>query len=399
METGCHSLHRLKHRAVITMIIVFSLLFYIVYLNMHYYQRMLELVGMLRNVDDKVQQMALNDLFTDSLDAEDGTYILIKNGYQFTGKYYLYIDYVMVLINASYLILTLFLLKNYIKSTKEDMAQIEKELDYLKEEIEHVLFDTQMKQNDVYRECNYLLDRLEKKMDDLRQINRDEFDKMINFHQNIIHQINTPLNTIEILIEYLYCEGKIDKFYLDNMNYAITKASDLSYIYLRSSKLDTGRVEFKFEVIELHDLINEIFESLKVYANYYHTMLVNNCEKSFICADTVWMKEAIKNVVKNAVENAGENKRLEVSSKTTTVSTIIYIDDNSDNDSVIENINFERFESSQSGIGIGLHLCKQIVDAHLGDISVSKNSVGGLRFTIVIPKQIRKDKVILEEFE
>lgn len=56
-------------------------------------------------------------------------------------------------------------------------------------------------------------------------------------------------------------------------------------------------------------------------------------------------------------------------------------------------INFERFESSKSGIGIGLHLCKQIIEAHLGKISIEKNEIGGLCFVIQLPKKIHKKKI------
>lgn len=59
METGCHSLHKLKYRAVIALIIVCSLLFYISCIHLHYYQRAIEIIGILRDVDQEVQQTVL----------------------------------------------------------------------------------------------------------------------------------------------------------------------------------------------------------------------------------------------------------------------------------------------------------------------------------------------------
>lgn len=60
-------------------------------------------------------------------------------------------------------------------------------------------------------------------------------------------------------------------------------------------------------------------------------------------------------------------------------------------------INFERFESSQTGIGIGLHLCKQIIETHLGEIYVRQRESGGLRFIIKLPKMVHKEKIDLED--
>ena len=64
---------------------------------------------------------------------------------------------------------------------------------------------------------------------------------------------------------------------------------------------------------------------------------------------------------------------------------------------IVDEVIFERFESSKTGIGIGLHLCKQIVEKHLGKITVERSPLGGLRFVIVLPKYSHKQKMDLEE--
>ena len=78
----------------------------------------------------------------------------------------------------------------------------------------------------------------------------------------------------------------------------------------------------------------------------------------------------------------------------------IYIDDSGNPDEIIDESVFERYESSKAGIGIGLHLCKQIIESHLGDISVTRSPLlGGLRFTITLPIQNQKKKVELEDLQ
>lgn len=397
METGCHSLHRLKHRAVITLIIVFSLLFYVLCMHVHYYHRTLETIGLLKSVDQETQQKALYRLFTDSLEEKDGKYVLMKNGYKFSGQYFLFFDSFTIGISIGYsiiLILVLYVYKNYVKN---ETIRAKKELNYLMRELEHYIFSSPIIRENGYKECNYLLDRLEQRVNDMSYSNQSELNRILNFHQNIIHQINTPLNTIKILIEHLYDEDKIERCYLDNMNYAIEKTSGLTRMYLRYSKLDTGKVKYHFEKIDLYELLEDVFCTLTIYADYYHTILINKCDDSIIYADAIWIKEAIENVVKNCIENAGNYNKILVSSKSSDDMTIIYIDDIGNVDIDIESINFERFESSQSGIGIGLHLCKQIVEAHLGDIVVKKFSKGGLRFIITIPNQPKKIKIKTEE--
>lgn len=393
METRCHSLHRLKYRAVIALIIVCSLLFYIICMNLYFYSQTLKVIGILRYVDQGIQQQVLYDLFTDSIEIEDGKYVLMKNGYQFSGQLHLIFNKYFIGISIGYLLLMIFGLYLY-KNNKQKQIKIkEEELNYLKTELEHFLFGAKINRNDNYRECNYLLDRLEKRLLDMNQLNKDDLNRMIIFHQNIIHQINTPLNTIKILIEYLYTQGDINKEYLDNMNYAIKKASDFSRIYLKSSKIDMGKVKYHFESINLYELIQEIFINLKVYANYYNSVLINKCDKSIINADSLWMKEAIENVIKNSIENSGNNNEIIVSSFTANNSVFIRVDSEGNTSNNINNISFERFESSKSGIGIGLHLCRQIIEAHLGEINVENNEIGGLGFIIKLPKFVQKKKI------
>ena len=50
---------------------------------------------------------------------------------------------------------------------------------------------------------------------------------------------------------------------------------------------------------------------------------------------------------------------------------------------------FDRFYTSRNGdaivenaSGLGLHICKQIVEAHGGDITVDASDLGGAKFTI-----------------
>ncbi len=397
METGCHSLHRLKHRAVIALIAVFSLLFYIICMYTHNYHRILMTVGILKNFEQEVQQETLYELFTGSINIEDGKYVLMKNGYQFSGQLFLFFDTFSILISISYLIIIVVLLKVYKKTEENKTREIELELNYLKTGIESFLFGGKVDRNDSYKECNYLLDRLEKRVYDENKSNENELFKRIAFHQNIIHQINTPLNTIKILIEYLYEQEKIEKSYLDNMNYAIEKASDLARIYLRSSKLDIGKVIYQFEETELNELIEDVCHSLNIYANYHQTRIINKCSNLKIYVDSLWVKEAIENIVKNFIENSVNSNIIIISSIAVQDKIFIFIEDNKRTSlEKLNEINFDRFESSKSGIGIGLHLSQQIIKAHLGEVTVGKGPKGGIRFTIELLNKSQKSKVKLE---
>lgn len=296
-----------------------------------------------------------------------------------------------------FIIVVLIILVLTKKNSLKKANELECELIYLKEELEHYLFDDCFNRNAQYRECNYLLDRLEQKVYDVNKLKESEIERVMTFHQNIIHQINTPLNTIKILTEQLAAEGLLDQESQDTIQYAINRAAGLAHTYLRSSKMDAGKVVFEYEEILLFDLVEDIFRLLKITANHFHTTLCNQCQNSVIYADEGWITEAIANIVKNAIENAGEDKKVVVSSKEMFDKVIICIEDDGGVDVFIDEIMFERFESSKTGIGIGLHLCKQIIEKHLGNITVERSTLGGLCFIISLPKYSSKWKINLEE--
>lgn len=355
METGCSSLHRLRYKAVKALIIVLSLLFYVVGMHTHYYQRTLTVIGALREAEPEVQQQALHSLFENTGDIEDGIYVMMKSGYHYQGQTALYIDIFVIVLTVGFAAIVFMILQYYKRSSSQKAYMLENEL------------------------------------------NESELGRMMTFHQNIIHQIYTPLNTIKLLTEQLAQENAIEKSYQETMNYAVDKAARLAYIYMRASKMDAGKVILEYEELQLHDLIEDIFKLLKITADFFNASLINQCDDSIIYADEEWIKEAITNIVKNAIENAGDGKTIIVSSTSTSESVRIFIDDNGDADVIVDEVVFERFESSKTGIGIGLHLCKQIVEKHLGKITVERSPLGGLRFVIELPKYSHKQKTELEE--
>lgn len=399
MESRCCLMHRLK-KAVRASLVLLSLLFYVFGLHVHYVNRTVTAIGALKDSEPEVQQQALHYIMSGETNTRDGEYVLMKNGYHRGWKRFLLLDPYVIVYTAIYITIIFITIKMIKKSSQKKSYMLEDELCYLKEELEHFLFSSEITRKDQYEECNYILDRLEQRVYDVNELNETELNKMITFHQDIIHQINTPLNTIKLIIDFLSDQGAVDSESQKILNYSINKAAGLAHVYMRASKMDAGKVKFTYEKISVRDLTEEILTMLKTHAEFNQITLSNFCDDSFIYADSAWMKEAISNIVKNAIENAGMGNKVQISSCQEDEKVHIYIDDSGNPDEIIDESVFERYESSKAGIGIGLHLCKQIIESHLGDISVTRSPLlGGLRFTITLPIQNQKKKVELEDLQ
>lgn len=386
-------------KAVGMTLVILSLLFYVLGLHAHYMNRALTILGALKEAPPDIQQAAVQHIMREDADAGDGRYVLMKNGYHKSGYAYLLWDPYALGSGVICVIVAVVISKTIKHSSMYEASVCKDELDYLKKGVERFLYDGEEERKEAYEACNDLLDRLKYKRNDTDEQKASEIKRMMILHQNIVHQIKTPLQSLTFLVENLSMQGKLDEQSEELMYYSIWKAVGLANIYMKASKFDSGKVIYQYEPVELRELIEEIVQALDVYARHYRTKVTVRGAPVSVYADAVWLKEAIQNIVKNAIEYAGEEKQVEITCMSDETHATIWVDDNGDPEEIVDDTVFERYESSSAGIGIGLHLCKQIIKTHLGDIKIERSPLGGLRFVIRLPIQNQKTKIEKEEYE
>lgn len=103
--------------------------------------------------------------------------------------------------------------------------------------------------------------------------------------------------------------------------------------------------------------------------------------------DPVQIQQVITNLLKNACESGSDEDQIILSIKQETNYTIIKIMDRGTgmSASTMENALLPFYTTKQSGSGIGLSLCREIVEAHQGQISLENRSDGGLSVKILLP--------------
>ena len=108
--------------------------------------------------------------------------------------------------------------------------------------------------------------------------------------------------------------------------------------------------------------------------------------------------QVIDNIVDNAVSFAPTNSKIDITLCANTTNVKITIDDEGPGipknklDSIFERFYSERPPAEKFGLhsGLGLSICKQIIEAHNGKISVEnrtdyQNDITGARFVITLP--------------
>lgn len=249
-------------------------------------------------------------------------------------------------------------------------------------------------------------DRLQTMADRLAQAN-DKLRKLDNAKNEFIsiasHQLRTPLTAIKgfisLLLEGSYGEvpdqinDVLNKVYLSNER-LINLVEDL----LNVSRIESGRMEYKFEKVQLADLIREIYDTFTIRARDAHLKFELNLPENppEVTTDRSKIREVISNLVDNALKytpkgwvrvtltDAGEFVRVAVSDTGIGVpkDEVPYL--------------FQKFSRGKDvsrlntgGTGLGLHVGKKMMEALHGQIGVeSKGANLGSTFFIEVPKEV-----------
>lgn len=228
---------------------------------------------------------------------------------------------------------------------------------------------------------------------------RDEFLSIAS------HELRTPLTILKLQHQLFERQMSRSK---DGM-VAAEKALEVSTITIRQvnqllrlvedmldvSRISTGRLKIQPEKGNLADLVAQTFESFK--AQFQATGIQANLiieEDLLSTFDSQRMEQVISNLISNAIKYGGYTP-IEVSSRRKGERIEIYVQDHGPGIPELDQSRiFERFEravnpNEVSGLGLGLFISRQIVEAHSGTISLDSQPLQKTRFTVLIPALIQ----------
>jgi two-component system, OmpR family, phosphate regulon sensor histidine kinase PhoR len=213
------------------------------------------------------------------------------------------------------------------------------------------------------------------------------------FLQNLSHEFKTPVFAIQGYVDTLL-QGAMEnpetnKRFLEktakNTERLVTLLKDLDEI----SKLERGELKLHKQYFVIQDLIKEVFESLfwKAEQQNISFSLKKGCEQPLtVFADKEKIRQVLSNLVDNSVKYGRHGGNIVASAYNTDDKNIlIEISDDGMgiNEKYIDRV-FERFFRTSEGrgrdimgSGLGLSICKHIIEAHGHSIHVrSKENIG-----------------------
>lgn len=201
------------------------------------------------------------------------------------------------------------------------------------------------------------------------------------------HEVRTPLGILRSSADLLLRESKLSQDGKEVLGFIISETERLNRLV--STLIDSARPRLpQFVAVDLAGLITKITSMLRGQAEPKNIALNLELSKSLSAEiDHDQITQVIMNIVLNAIQILPIGGQIFIGLHQQQDAAIIEVADNGPG---ISNANqahiFEPFFTQRAGgVGLGLAVVRQIVQAHGGDIRYSSSQFGGAQFTISLP--------------
>jgi len=219
------------------------------------------------------------------------------------------------------------------------------------------------------------------------------------FVANVSHELRTPLSLIKGYVETLLDGARNQPEVLERFLKIIERNTQrldlLIQDLLTISALESGRMKLNLQPVNLHALVEKIFNDLKPPADNKNVTLVNQLPELAATGDANRLEQVLANLVDNAIKYGRAQGKVVVGGKKSDGKLEIFVQDDGAGipPESLERV-FERFyrvdkarSREQGGTGLGLSIVKHIVQAHGGDVRAESEPGKGATFFFTLPSE------------
>ncbi len=251
------------------------------------------------------------------------------------------------------------------------------------------------KKRKIVTQMDYIQNEFVDLVDDLEE----EKQVQNNIISSISHDIKTPLTSI-IGYTHLLKEENISK---EDKNKYVDKIYNKSLLMkdiindFDDYLITNSKRTFKYKNIDFEEFMKDIEDDYKddlLEKNIFLT-IENKCKNIYVNMDVPKIKRVFSNIISNSVRYSHDKGKIIINCYDDGNQIVVTIADNGKGVAE-ENLSkiFEPLfttDPSRKISGLGLAICKDIVEAHSGIIKAYNNELGGLTIMFTISKNIRME--------
>lgn len=244
---------------------------------------------------------------------------------------------------------------------------------------------------------------LEKALEEIKNSSREK-DRIL---RTVAHDLRNPLGGIASLTSIMVEETGYDT----DLQYQLkiikdTSSDTLELINEILEATNNTPTDLKKQLVEVNSLLNNSIELLRFKASEKHQEIVldalDTVEQLYINREMIW--RVISNLISNAIKFSpvGETIHLKCVNETNHIQISVADHGIGIPDEMKDKV-FNMFTDAkragtigEKSFGLGLSICKQIIEKHHGKIWFESKSGKGTTFYIKLPKPKKMDLIIME---
>ena len=252
-----------------------------------------------------------------------------------------------------------------------------------------VLNDASKEIHNLVDSYNRMIDELEESAVKLAQSEREAAWR--EMAKQVAHEIKNPLTPMRLTVQSF--ERRFDaedpqiekklKEYSDTLIQQIDVLSSIASAFSDFAKMPTQKREV-INIVEVVKNVTDIFSER--YINFHSDM--KNIQVNL---DKMQLSRVVTNLVKNAIQATEtlEDPKIKVAIFDRNKDVVIEVSDNGKGilEEVKDKVFEPRFTTKSSGMGLGLPMIKNIIEAYGGEISFTSEIEIGTKFIVTLPKE------------
>jgi PAS domain S-box-containing protein len=258
------------------------------------------------------------------------------------------------------------------------------------------------------RRMEFELRELYEKEKDLRQKVEVEMKRRVEFTRALAHELKTPLTSVLASSDLLVSENLEEPFLslarnirqgASNLNSRIDELLDLA-------RGEIGMLQLKRETVDLSNLLREVIDSMTPLALERRQSIMLRLPPTLpsVQADTARLHQVVTNLLSNAIKFTPKDGEITLRARAKDASVIVEVQDTGrgipkkEQERLFEPYQrLDDIEEHLSGLGLGLSLCKTLVELHGGQIWVRSHVGRGSTFGFSLPLETADRQAIEPE--
>lgn len=220
---------------------------------------------------------------------------------------------------------------------------------------------------------------------------KDEFLSLVS------HELRTPLTVIKGSLQVAMDENASTEDVQELIKSAaenIDVLGDILENMLELTRHQTGRLQLRAEPVNLGSIANKVVDRLREYGAKQQLVIEMPEDLPLVEADSLRVERIFHNLIENAVKYSPQDSEIKVIARVDTEYLVSSVIDQGKGipESVRQRLFqlFERLDAKGTvgGTGLGLVVCKRLVEAHGGWIKVESDPGKGATFSFGLPLRL-----------